>query len=77
VLACVLIDVPAEFGCDLHFVAHARKRFAYHDLIGPGAVGLGRVEEVHAEIEGLPEQCDHLGSVRDIARFPIAHRAER
>jgi hypothetical protein len=77
VFARVLIDIPAEFGCDLHLIAHAAKRFADHDLIGPRTVSFGRVEEVHAKIDGLPEQRDHFGPVRNIARFPVAHRAER
>jgi hypothetical protein len=77
VLAGVLIDVPTELGGDFHLVAHAAKRLADHLLVGPRAVGLGGVEEIHAKVGGLAEKGDHFGAIGDVARFAVTHRAER
>jgi hypothetical protein len=76
VFACFLVDVPTELGRDLHLPAHVAERFADHDLVGPRTVCLGRVEEIHAEVDGLAQQGDHLGPVGYIARLSVAHRSK-
>ena len=76
VFAGLLVDVPAELGGDLHFVADAREGLAHHLLVGPGPVDFRRVEEVHAEIDRLPQQVDHLGAVLDLAGLAIAHGSQ-
>jgi hypothetical protein len=74
--ARILVDIPAKLGRDLHLVAHAAERFPDHDLIGPRTIGLGRVEKVHAEVDGLSEQSNHLGSVGNIAGYSVTHSAQ-
>jgi hypothetical protein len=61
-LACLQVDVHAEFGLEDHLVAHTLQRLS-DDLFGnERSVGLGRVDQRHALIDRPPDQVD-----RDIA----------
>ena len=59
-LAGLLIDVPAELRCDHDLVAERRHAFAEDALHLVRTVGLGRVEEGDATVEGRPDDVDHL-----------------
>ena len=76
-LASLLIDIPAEFGGNDDLVAHAGEGFPDHLLVGPRAVGLGGIEEVHAALEGCVQQRDHFWPVGNVASLAVAHGAER
>jgi hypothetical protein len=67
------INVPAELGGDQNLVAQRLERFAYHDLVGKRAVGLGRVKEVNTALDRLVDESDHFGPVLKLAGFAIAH----
>lgn len=72
-----LIDIPAELGRDLDGAATGAKCLAQHLLVGPRAVDLCRVKEIHAAIHSRADQGDHLGPVRNLAVLAITHESQR
>src|SRR5262249_3510286 len=71
------INVPTELGGDQNLVLQRLERFAYHDLVGKRAVGLGRVKEVNTALDHLADESDHLEPVLELAGFAIAHATSR
>ena len=71
------IDVPAEFGGDLHAVAHRRQRFADHLLVAERPIGFRGIEEVDAAVDRIANQRDHLCPVGNLACLAVAHAAQR
>jgi len=57
-------DAEAELGRDDRLRATARERATEQRLVGIGAVDLGRVEEVDAELERAMNRGDPFGLVR-------------
>ena len=72
-LAGLEIDVPAELRGDHHLVAERLHAFAEDPFHLVGAVGLGRVVEGDATVEGRPDDVDHLGPGRDRRLIGAAH----
>ena len=72
-LAGLQIDVPAELGGDHDLVAERRDAFAEDPLDLMRAVGLGRVEEGDATVEGRPDDVEHLGPAGDRRLVGAAH----
>src|SRR5271166_820582 len=71
------INVPAELGGDHHLVADRLQRFAHQHFVGPGAVGLRRVEEGDAKVVCPANDGDRLLPVRRSAvNGGEAHRPE-
>ena len=65
-LAGLQIDVPAELGRDHDLVAERRHAFAEDPFHLVRAVGLGRVEEGDAPVEGRADDVEHLRPGRDV-----------
>src|SRR5882724_3151915 len=71
-----LVDVPAEFGGDDDLLAEAGEGLADHVLIGPRAIDLRGVEEVHAVIDRRSQERDHLRAIGNVSRFAVTHGAK-
>ena len=65
-LAGLEVDVPAELGCDHDLVAKRRDAFAEDPLDFVRPVGLGRIEESDAPVEGRADDGDHLRPGRTV-----------
>jgi hypothetical protein len=74
------VDVEAELGRDHHLIADRFERLADEFLVGERAVGLGRVEEGHAQVNRMPDETDHSVPVGDgsvVRAHAHAAKAER
>ena len=56
----ISVEEHVELGGDDHLAAVRRQRLADEFLVGPGAVGLGRVEEGDAPLDGRPDKRHRL-----------------
>ena len=73
----IRIEFEAELGRDHDLFAHRREGFAQEFFVRVWPVGLGRVEEGDAALEGRPNEGDHLLLVRGWAVAEAhAHAAE-
>jgi hypothetical protein len=68
----IRVEFEAELGRDHDLLAHRRKGFAHEFFVRIRPVGLGRVEEGDAALEGRPNEGDHLLLVGGWA-IPEAH----
>ena len=60
-----VLDIKADFGCDLHLIPHIRQRFAQNFLAGIRAVHLSGIEKGFALFKCLPRKAHHVLFLRD------------
>lgn len=56
----LLVDIETELRADENPVMHGRHGFSYQLLVGERTIGLRRVEERDASVEGRPDHLDRL-----------------
>ena len=70
------LEAEAEFGGDDQSVALAFERLADQFLVLEGTVGLGRIQEGAAKLDGAMQRGDRLAFVRRTVGLAHRHAAE-
>ena len=72
-----MIEVAANLRREEHLVAAALEGQAEDLLAVAPTVHVGRVEEIHTEVDGLPHRVDRVCVLRGTVRIPVGIPADR